>query len=84
MKHSPLSNSAAYAVASNGINILTMPKYASQIAKTIIHKRKSGWVEIYWVDKSGKIICEKTCSFIREEEINQYPMIGEIVKTEEK
>lgn len=82
MEYSPLSNSAAYAVSSNGINILKMPKFASKIAKTIIYMRASGWVEIYWVDKSDKIIYEKPCSLIREGDVDQYPMIGKVVKVE--
>lgn len=83
MKYSPLSDSAIYAVSSNGIHILKVPKYANHIAKTIIHKRKSGWLEIYWVDKNDAIVYEKLYSFIREEDVAQYPMIGEVIRTEE-
>lgn len=83
MKYSPLSNSAVCAVSSNGINILKMPKYANKIAKTIIHKRKSGWIELYWVDKDERIIYEKPSSLIREIDLEEFPMIGEIVRTEE-
>lgn len=83
MKYSPLSDSAVHAVASNGINILKMPKYANEIAKTIIHKRKSGWLELYWVDKNEQIIYEKPTSLIREIDLKEFPMIGEIVRTEE-
>lgn len=82
MKYSPLSDSAVYAVASNGINILKMPKYANCIAKTIISTRKSGWANVRWVNKTGEIIYEKhNCLPM---EINQLPMIGEITETEDK
>lgn len=80
MKYSPLSDSAIQAVASNGVNILKMPKYADRIAKTIISKRESGWADIYWVDKTGAIIYEKHNYLPME--IGHLPMIGDIVETE--
>lgn len=83
MQYSPLSDSAAYAVASNGTGILKMPKYAGKIKKTIIRKRKSGWLELYWVDAADRIVYEKSASFITEADLGEFPMIGEIVRTEE-
>lgn len=80
MKYSPLSDSATYSVASNGINILKMPKYASCITQTIISTRKSGWADIYWTDKTGAVIYEKH-NYLPQE-ISKLPMIGEVIETE--
>lgn len=81
MKYSPLSDSATYAVSSNGINILKMPKYATKIAKTVIFQRKSGWIDIYWVDKTDAVIYDKY-NYTRKE-VAELPMIGDVVEQEE-
>lgn len=82
MKYSPLANSAAYAVSSNGIGILKMPKYADKIAKTIISRLRNGLMNICWVDSRDEIIYDKR--YFLPEEAARLPMIGEVIEQEEE
>ena len=73
-EYNPLYDSACLAIAGNGFKILKMPKYSSQIKKTLVKTRKSGWAAVTWVDARGRCVAENYLLGIRE----WYPMIGEV------
>lgn len=84
LQYSPLCESCSIAVARNGIEILKMPKFSGKIAKTVAVKEKSGFWGIRWVDSRGAVIYEKRGCLLFENEIGNYPMIGEFEKIEEE
>lgn len=72
-EYNPLYDSACLAIGRNGFEILKMPKYSSQIKKTLVKTLKSGLVVVTWVDARGRCVAENLAG-ARE----WYPMIGEV------
>lgn len=71
LKYSDLAKSAAEAIANNGLQILTRPKYNSEITRTIQDNDF-----LYYFDKEGKCIAD----VLAKPYGNDFPIIGEYIK----
>lgn len=75
--YSPLYDSAAMAISSNGFKILKEFKYSSRISKTIVYTLKNGIVFIQYLDDNDKIVAENNGGMR-----DWYPMIGTVIEKE--